>query len=273
MFKWLGMVCALALGGCTAIEISSRNEGEFPLTYVPVEASGPSDTVASSLLTKGISGPIYINRPGTSLRAVTSAHVRLSASRQFAYVRIGSGPEQVLRINGTASEGGGVYGDLTGSGPVLTLGNQQDISLTGYTQGTEGAFGYLGIETPEANLPASETRYVGAWSAELTPITPFGRYDTIGGGIDLDVDFARGSVDGTLDAGFQNIGRIDGRTSGNGIQGTIVLSGAGVVGSAEFVGKAFGDRAETVAGVISDEVRSTITSETQIISGTFSADR
>ena len=77
---------------------SSAGFGSYTsaLNYVPVYASGPSDTVASSLSTKGASGTLVLNQAVSTSVVVTNARLRLSPDLKTAYLSIGGGAEIVM---------------------------------------------------------------------------------------------------------------------------------------------------------------------------------
>ncbi len=268
-------VCAAAaavVSGCGGAG-GPLQVGGNAMNYQPVYAAGPADTTTQALTANGITGTLVLARPFSSDVDLTNAKVRLSADRATAFLSIDGGAEVALAVNGPASAGGGVYGDLGDpNGLVLTLANLPDTSLIGYTRGTLGGFGILGIETRPARLPASAS-YAGGWNGFVYPVTVSGTSDAIGGGISLDIDFAGGDVTGTLDNGGIDVATIGGTVDGNGISGGFDFTRGKYRGQTPFVGKAFGHDADTVAGVFGNTVRNNVTGETQNFSGTFSADR
>lgn len=223
-------------------------------------ATGPSDTVSASLTeSDGIAGVIGV-APGIGTQAgLQSIKVRTSADYQTAYVSINGGAEMALSATFTSTSTGGGYGP-TGSNPnYVGLSNSPDYSLIARTAGSSGGFGYAGIATPTADLPATGT-YAGSWTGYVNPntISTSPTFGTGGGDMFLTINLASGDFDGTFD-GDLNIGAggsstiypvsgtVDTSLSGSIFSGNMVADTGTYAGSADLAGVFFGDAAETAA--------------------------
>ncbi|MBT8457254.1 MAG: hypothetical protein KJO15_14245, partial [Alphaproteobacteria bacterium] len=204
-----------------------------PLSYTPVLASGPTDTMQSSLISKGVSGTLVLNQGLTNNVVLTNAVIRLSPDRQTAFLRLGGRPEIALTADpalGPATITGGAYGrSLVLSVPSLLLNTGPDFALIAYTEGSVGGFGQVGIETPVAGLPVGTGVYSGSWGGQVYPNSTAdalaGGGDVINGQMDLTVNFQTGALSGDLYTGFTTlVGSVSGSASGNAVSGNFNLT-------------------------------------------------
>lgn len=284
IFKGIGACAAvIGLAGCGGGgggTVSSSGA----LNYIPVFASGPSDTVTASLVASGATGTLSQSNGLSNRASLTSIKVRLSPDRQTAYVSVGGGAERALTADPTVAAPtatGGLYGSSTNTSiPSLGLTNLTETSIVSYTVGSDGGFGYIGIETPPGGLPASAS-YTGNWTAFINPIpSAITDFASGGGTLTLNVAFGSNTANGTFSGSFSDgapsgqpaSGLITATTIENGLLGQFDFNSGKYQGDVDFAAKAYGDAADVVAGSLAGSIVNGTTANTQAIYGTFSAD-
>lgn len=239
------------------------------LDYAPSYADGPTDTFSASLIDDGITGVMSIADPLDGSVRLVNVDIRTSTDRQTAYLSINGGSEKSYPALGGVNASGGAYGTTSGAG-YLTFSTLDGMAGTvGLQEGTEGGFGWAGIETRPSNLPSSAT-YGGFWGGHIYDAGDPFNSGVASGFMTMTVDFAGGDVSGALSG--SSSGSITGTVDGNGVTGEFDLVSGDYTGDLTFAGKTFGDSAEVVAGALGGTVRDTGGS-LKTFAGTFDGDR
>lgn len=228
------------------------------LDYTPSYSDGPGDSTAASS-TEGVTGVMSqadISATGSSVR-LRSVRVRISADGNTAYLTV-DGVTQSYPVDVI-----GVQYGTPGTNLVQYTGTSAPYALMTHSgaSGSAGfaAFGIVGVETPEANLPAAPANYSGSWGGQVYGVSDILDSGVVGGSMDLAIDFEGGSVSGSFDgtvnaASIVDIdGSITGSVSGNGASGTMNLE-SGYSGSIDFAGKAYGDTGEYFGGAFAGSI-------------------
>ncbi len=239
--------------------------------YAPSFADTPTVTVSQAIDGAGATGIALQHDPFSGELRFQNIRVRRSADDTTIYLSINGGAEIEL-------EGGPpIYSDgrLIFSFGIFETDDAQSISSSGQVAGLTGfQSGFVGVETPVANLPSGTTTYRGSYSGSANSLESLNG-DALLGQIALDVAFGTGDVSGTMAFGLTPVATIEGSVSGNGTIGNLILDDAyEYSGTVPIIGKTFGHDADTLAGVFgSNTVINTTTQEQTLFEGTFDTER
>ncbi len=225
-------------------------------------SEGPTDTASASLVDDGIAGTLAV-APGIGSSAqLQTIKIRASSDYQTIYVSINGGATFALSASFASDSNGGGYGPTGLNANYVGLSNLGEVSLVSRTVDSSGGFGYAGVMTPLANLPASNVTYSGTWTGYVNPQSVSNLTSGTGGGsMTLNLNVASGDMDGTF-SGTLGIGDLSG-SKNYAIAGVVdasvesgVLAGSFVANSGEWQGTAdmggafYGYDGETVAGAM-----------------------
>ena len=280
------IIALLALAACGGGggggQLGGSGSAAAALNYSPNLSDGPTDTSLASISDDGISGVlsqanIGLSSTTTQLRSVK---VRISADGNTAFLTV-DGVTQTLPVV-IAQPGGGQFGSVP-SNVLQVVGTNSTHTLLTYS-GSGGTssfcgFGYVGVETPIAELPVGDATYTGSWGGQAyNPGNLYADSGLISGNMSLVLNFQTGAVGGSFDGSVNAAdtgtfaGTISGSTQGNGAYGTMTLTSGDFSGAMPFAGKTYGFSGADFAGAFAGSVTADGSGRSYATTGTFSLD-
>ena len=272
---------ALAVSGCGGSGGLTGGSGA-PLSYAPVYATSLSDTTLTSISGDGVSG--VMSQADTELSSsssrLRSVKIRLSGDGNTAFLTI-DGATQSLPVT-IKQPGGGQFGSVP-SNVLQVVALNDSVTLMTYSGSSGasgfGAFGYVGVETPVAELPTGDATYSGFWGGQVYGASGvLSGFGVVNGNMSVILNFDTSDVTGTFDGSVNATdvgsfaGTISGDTAGNGALATMTVTSGDFTGSMPIAGKTFGFDGATFAGGFAGNLRANASGTNYAATGTFDLD-
>lgn len=220
------------------------------LDYDPVFATSGNPTIGASKANTGVTGLAILTDGFNDRLTFESVRIRTSSDGETLFLTL-NGKSYTLTEQSSSP---GIYSD----GQLVLPFNPDDNDFVfefGSSGITGNAFGlrsgFVGVETPTANLTGGSTLYRGGLVINLDATGDVFDIDQIAGTLEITTNFDNDTMSGAFLLGLStSLGTVSGSTQGNGILGTLTLQDAsGYSGNLEVIAKAFGQDGDTLAGI------------------------